>query len=102
MDMGDNAIGWGPRVSADKIGEKLGADGGMGKISLSCELFFFSLALLQVQFQSLSLNLHETQVLSPESVNISNNSWISQVEKGVINSEATSGRGVEDGQLCIF
>ena len=41
-------------------------------------------------------------MLSPKSVDISNNSWISQVKEGIVDKEATSGGGMEDGELCIF
>ena len=51
-------------------------DGGVSEVSFSCEFFFLSPTLLQVQFDSLSFDLHKAQMLRPESVNVSDNSWI--------------------------
>lgn len=41
-------------------------------------------------------------MLSPKGVDISNNPWISQVKKSIIDSDVNSGGGVEDSKLCIF
>ena len=41
-------------------------------------------------------------MLSSESVDVSNDSRISQVEEGVINNETASGRGMEDGEFGVF
>ena len=41
-------------------------------------------------------------MLRPEGMNISDNPWISQVEKGIIDGEAASGGGMENGEFCIF
>ena len=89
-------------MGADKMGKESGTNRCMGKILLSCEFFLFSLTFLQVQLQLLPLDLHEAQVLSSESMNVSDNSWVSQVEKGVINSETTGSRGVENGEFCVL
>ena len=74
----------------------------MGKVSLCCKFFFLSLTLLQIQFHSLPFDLHETQVLRPERVDVSDNSWIPQVEESVINGDAASGRGVKNGEFRVF
>ena len=60
MDARDDTGGWGCRTSEDKIGEESGANRGVSEISFSGEFFFFSLAFLQIQLQSLSFDLHET------------------------------------------
>ena len=41
-------------------------------------------------------------MLRSESMNVSDNSWVPQVEKGIIDSNATSGRGMEDGEFCVL
>ena len=76
MDPGNDASGWRLRSGEDEVGEESSADGGMGEVSFGGKFFFFRFALLQVQFQSLSLNLHKTQVLRPESVDVSDDSWV--------------------------
>ena len=59
MNAWDDMIGRGSRTGADKMGKESGMHSTVGEISLSCELFLFSLAFLQVQLQLLPLNLHE-------------------------------------------
>ena len=41
-------------------------------------------------------------MLGPKSVDISNNSWISQVKKSIVNGEVAGGRRVEDCKFCVF
>ena len=40
-------------------------------------------------------------MLVSESVDISNDSCISQVQEGIVNCGAVRGRGVEDGEISI-
>ena len=41
-------------------------------------------------------------MLRSEGVNVSDNSWISEVEKGVIDGDTTSGGGMKNCELCVF
>ena len=41
-------------------------------------------------------------MLRSEGMNISDNSWVPEVEKSVVNSDTASGRGMENGEFRIF
>ena len=80
MNTRDDTGGWGRWTSKDKIGKESGADCGVSKIPLSCEFLLFGLAFLQIQLQSLSLDLHEAQMLGSEGVNVCDDPGVSQME----------------------
>ena len=74
----------------------------MGEVSFRRKLLFLSLAFLQIQLQSLSLDLHEAQMLRPEGMNISDDPWISEMEKSIVDGDAAGGRRVEDGEFRVL
>ena len=41
-------------------------------------------------------------MLRSEGMNVSNDSWVSKVEEGVVDGDATGGGGMEDGELCVL
>ena len=41
-------------------------------------------------------------MLRSEGMNVSDNSWVSKVEEGVIDGDTTSGRGMKNGELCVL
>ena len=41
-------------------------------------------------------------MLRSEGMDISDDSWVSKVEEGVVDDDTTSGGGVEDGELCVL
>ena len=102
MDARDDASRQGSRTSEDEVGEESSSDCGVSEISFSRELFLFSFAFLQIELQSLPLDLHESQMLGSKGVDVRDNPWISQMEKGVIDDDAAGGRGMKNGELRIL
>ena len=41
-------------------------------------------------------------MLCPEGMDVSDDPWVSEVEEGVVDGDATSGGGVEDGELRVL
>ena len=41
-------------------------------------------------------------MLRSEGMNISDDPWVSEVEEGVVDGDATSSGRVEDGEFCVF
>ena len=41
-------------------------------------------------------------MLRPEGMDVSDDSWVSKMEESVVDGDAASGRGVENGEFCVF
>jgi hypothetical protein len=73
----------------------------MGEVSLHGVLLFLCLAFDGVELNPLPLYVSKARVLCAQSMDVGDDTSISEVEQGVVHHEAVVGGGVEDTQVGI-
>jgi hypothetical protein len=78
------------------------ADSYISEVLLGFELFLFSFVFLVIELHVLPFDAHESLMLHPKAVDISNDSSITQVEESIVDNQVTGAGGVEDGEVSVF